>query len=393
MSITKKVYFAPLLWSSMGLSSIHRSMVHYPPRGYEFILPSHPLEDRVFNVVSKIKLPGLLANYVFDKVASLNLTIAYMEDFREIPQAADLIYSLRPIFRKKKPWVISVEHVGLIVSCNPHHFKRYRKIVQNAFASEYCKKILCYTEVGKKSVLLNLDCSVFEQKLDILPRAVPKRDFTKSFNEDKIKLLLVDSAQTPQFEIKGIREALAAFAFLNRKYSNLELVVRSQVPKDIKKEYLGCSNIRIIHEIVPWQMLEQEFKSADIFFLPVHSPPSLTFLDAMSYELPVVTIDAPGNSELVEDGKTGFLVNKSEKIPYFTERFIPSFGSREFHRAIRAPDPEVVAGLVEKVSILIESEELRRRMGKAGRWEVEHGKFSIKSMNEKLQRIFDEATA
>jgi len=340
-----------------------------------------------------MKLPGLLLNYVIDKVISVALAKAYMESFREIPQNVDLIYSGYPIFRRKKPWVMNVEHVGLIVSCNPRHFKRCRKIIQKAFASEYCKKILCYTEVGKKSVLSNFDCSGFEHKLDILPRAVPKKNFTKSFNRDKIKLLLVDSAQTPQFEIKGVGEALAAFALLSKKYDNLELVIRSDVPKDIKGECLGCSNIRIIDEIIPWQMLEQEFKSADIFLLPVHSPPSLTFFDAMSYELPVVTIDAPGNSEIVEDAKTGFLVNKSEKIPYFTESFIPNFASREFQKAIRTPDPDVVESLVEKTSILIENEELRRRMGKAGRWEVEHGRFSIQNMKKKMKGIFDEATA
>jgi hypothetical protein len=30
-------------------------------------------------------------------------------------------------------------------------------------------------------------------------------------------------------------------------------------------------------------------------------------------------------------------------------------------------------------------------MGKAGRWEIEHGRFSIKRRNEQLKRIFDEA--
>jgi hypothetical protein len=31
-------------------------------------------------------------------------------------------------------------------------------------------------------------------------------------------------------------------------------------------------------------------------------------------------------------------------------------------------------------------------MGKAGRWEIENGKFSLEKRNEKLKRIFDEAT-
>jgi glycosyltransferase involved in cell wall biosynthesis len=108
----------------------------------------------------------------------------------------------------------------------------------------------------------------------------------------------------------------------------------------------------------------------------------------MSYELPVITTDVEGQSEQVEDGKTGFIINK-----YDSGRPLASTESRsEFMRAIRVTDHKVVQQLVEKVSILIENRELRRRMGQAGRWEVEHGRFSIKNRNEKLKRIFDEAT-
>jgi glycosyltransferase involved in cell wall biosynthesis len=46
--------------------------------------------------------------------------------------------------------------------------------------------------------------------------------------------------------------------------------------------------------------------------------------------------------------------------------------------------------LVEKISLLIEDARLRRAMGHAARWEVEQGKFSIRSRNEKLKQIFDE---
>ncbi len=115
----------------------------------------------------------------------------------------------------------------------------------------------------------------------------------------------------------------------------------------------------------------------------------------MSYELPVVTIDAPRNADIVEDGNTGLVARCSDKVPYFIEGFklIPDYGSPAFLRAIKAPDPEVVRGLLEKLSLVIENVELRRRMGIAGRWEVEHGRFSIQRRNEKLKQFFDEATA
>ena len=113
----------------------------------------------------------------------------------------------------------------------------------------------------------------------------------------------------------------------------------------------------------------------------------------MSYELPVVAIDAWANSEIVDDGKTGLIVKKSDRLPYYTGSFLPNWDTSQFRQAIKTADPEVVEELVEKASALIENKELRRKMGKAGRQQVERGKFSIEKRNEKLKRIFDEATA
>jgi glycosyltransferase involved in cell wall biosynthesis len=120
----------------------------------------------------------------------------------------------------------------------------------------------------------------------------------------------------------------------------------------------------------------------------------MVVLDAMSYELPVVITDVFANPEVVEDGKTGFVIKKSENaFYYYVEDIIPASGISQLQKVTDTPDSRVVQELIEKTSILIENKELRRRMGKAGRWEVEQGRFSLKRRNEKLKRIFDEATA
>jgi len=146
--------------------------------------------------------------------------------------------------------------------------------------------------------------------------------------------------------------------------------------------------------MIPWEQLDQEFKTADIFLFPSHSTPGLAILDAMSYELPVVTTDVWANPEMVEDGKTGFVINRSAKIQYYSENFIPNWShypTSKFMKTIKATDPAVVKELVEKTSVLIEDEGLRRSMGKAGREKIEEGKFSISKRHEKLKKIFDEA--
>lgn len=387
--MTKKIYLEPA-WK---MHSFYQGLIAHPPPGYEFVTLGS-LQEGIVKAASKINLSYSLFLNGIDKIVPVNLAKAYLEKFRKIPKDADLTYSFDHLIFRKEPWVVDLEYVGLLVSYDVKNFKRYRWVIQKALASDYCKKIICATEAAKKTVLLNLDCSEFEHKLEIVPFAVHKKDFTKRFTNDKIKLLFVGSANiVGQFETKGGIETLEAFILLSRKYDNLQLVVRSDVPRSIKGECRDCGNIRIIEERIPWEMLEREFQSADIFLLPVHNTPFSVFLDAMSYELPIVTIDSWANSEVVEDGKTGLVAKKSEKIPYYVENYIPSFGTPQFKKAVRTPDPEVVQELVEKASILIESEERRRRMGKAGRQEVEHGRFSIERRNEKLKRIFDEATA
>jgi glycosyltransferase involved in cell wall biosynthesis len=59
---------------------------------------------------------------------------------------------------------------------------------------------------------------------------------------------------------------------------------------------------------------------------------------------------------------------------------------------MRNTDPVVVEELTKRLRLLVESPELRRGLGMAGRREVEQGKFSLDRVNRKLKAIFDEAT-
>lgn len=382
--MTKRIYLEPT-WKMHTMYK--ENLIPYPPQGYEFIT-SQTNSERVFKFLAKSMLSYRLY-YQLCEVVPLGLIKSYLDKFKKIPKA-DLTYSCGHLIFRKEPWVIDLEYIAIPLS-HGKFLKKYKKLLERTFASEYCKKILCYYEIAKKTLLLNLDCSKFEHKIEVVPRAVRRKNFIKQFNSDKIKLLFVGSANIKgEFEIKGGAELIDTFINLNRKYPNLELVIRSDMPQYMKAKLRRFSNVKIIEEVIPWHQLEQEFKTADIFLLPAHNTPWVAFLDAMSYELPVVTIDTWANSEIIEEGKTGFLVH-SDKLRY-KENFLPDFDSPSFRKALKMSDPEVVKKLVEKVSILIENEKLRRMMGRAARWEVEYGKFSIQNRNKVLKRIFDEIT-
>lgn len=377
------------------MHSLYKGLVMYPPSGYQFVTQGTSW-DKASSAMSNINAIYSFQQRFLGRVIPVNLVKAYLERLKKPPQGTDLTYATGHLVFRKEPWVVDLEFVTQLAGYNLGHFKRYKKFIEKVLVSPYCKKIICWTEAGKKTVLANMDCQGFEHKVEVVPLAVPKKDFSKDYNNKKTtKLLFVGSANIPgEFEYKGGKEILEAFVILRQKYSNLELVIRSDIPQEIKAKYNGLDGLKLIDKIIPWGQLEQEFKSADIFLFPSHSTPALAILDAMSYELPVITTCVWANPEMVEDGKTGFIIKKSEKVPYYVENFIPNWDYRlgsQFMKSIRATDSKVVEELAEKTSFLIENEELRRKMGKAGRQEIDTGKFSIEKRNEKLKRIFDKA--
>jgi len=110
----------------------------------------------------------------------------------------------------------------------------------------------------------------------------------------------------------------------------------------------------------------------------------------------VITTNYGGNPELVKDGVMGFVVAESGRIPNFDNNFIPAWATRlrkQCLKGLETTEETVVSGLVEKAGVLIENPELRRKMGAAGRQEIEEGTFSIQNRNRKLKQIFDRALA
>jgi glycosyltransferase involved in cell wall biosynthesis len=386
--MSKTVYFEP----GWKFHSSYRSLIENPPEGYTFKV-GLGLSNQFFKVISTVNLPYVVQQKFLSKWIPVNIVKSRFDRLKRIPHDIDLTYSSGHLVFRKEPWVVDMEYISLLTGYNVANWRKYKSTIENTLASEYCKKIICWSEAGAKTVLLSLNNPVLEKKLAIVPRVPNQRIFTKSFNADKVRLLFVNSNNIPgQFYYKGGLNVLEAFDVLRKKYNNLELTMRSDMPKYLKDKSRGVKAVRIIDKVIPWEEMEKAFMSADIFLFPAHCSQDLVVLDAMSYELPVVISDLMANPEVVEDGKTGFVIGRSMKINYFLDNGIPSSGTPAFEKAIRTIDSEMIERIVQKTSLLIEDENLRRRMGKAGRWEVDHGKFSIKSRNEKLKGIFDEAT-
>ena len=229
--MNKKIYMEPL-WK---MHSSYRGQLLNPPEGYEYLIPQ-TLSERTFKLASKMSLSYSALNRL-DGMIPIYLVKPYLERFRKIPEGTELTYSISHLIFRKEPWVVELETVSNFIGGSQKFLKKYRGLIERTLASKYCKKIILWTDSGMKSVLQNLDCSKFEHKIAKVNFTINKNNFIKGYNGGRIRLLFVNSTNNlGYFDLKGGKEVLEAFTILNRKYDNIELVIRSDVPQHIKNE-------------------------------------------------------------------------------------------------------------------------------------------------------------
>jgi len=177
------------------------------------------------------------------------------------------------------------------------------------------------------------------------------------FKEDKKeeKNVVVGWIGTP-FNVKYLYAVKSAFVELFIKY---DLVLRLVGPKkDFKMEGVNF-------EVKDWKLdAEVSWLSTfDIGIMPLiadewtKGKAGYKLLQYMSMGIPSVASPVGFNKELIKDGVNGFLANTNEEW-------------------------------VKKLSMLIESEELRKKIGRNARNTVEE-RYSLKKATERLIKIFE----
>ena len=393
----KRVYIEP----GWRVHSYYRTMALHPPDGYEFVLGGSPLHrwsrasvgshlgegaalgkfiaslSHCLDRVRGSHVSYRLQHEILERALPVNLAKSYLERRVTPPPGVDLTVAVNHLVLRQEPWILEAEHIAFCLSYRGEWLDsaRLRGFLEGVLASSWCRKIVSSSEAAQRNVLRYLNCEGFADKLVVVPFALPVKPLKKSRRDDgNVKLLFVGTTNLPgRFYDRGGPEALECFRILRERYPDVELVVRSEVPVEVKAQFAGMPGLQILDSPLPAEAVEAEYSSADIFLSPGDHTPWSSILEAMSYELPVVATDVFANGELIRDGETGFLVP------------MPNAGKR-------GPHHDVAEGLVEKVSILVRDASLRDRMGKEGRREVEEGSHSIGCRNEKLSGVLDEAT-
>lgn len=127
----------------------------------------------------------------------------------------------------------------------------------------------------------------------------------------------------------------------------------------IDRECIGGHVALLGH--VPWPQLIDIYRRAAIFVMPsFYESFGISILEAMAFGLPVIATRAGGIPEVVEDGRTGFLVSPG--------------------------DPQALA---EATIELLRSPDLRRQMGRAGRERV-LAKFTVGHVASQMLAVYQQ---
>jgi len=193
--------------------------------------------------------------------------------------------------------------------------------------------------------------------------------------EDKIILFVGNLDRAHYF--KGVDYLLRAFALLQKRLGveqirqkqggriRLLVVGAGELLPGYQKlaRDLGIENKVIFTGFIPNGELAKHYNLADIFVLPSIDKSeafSLVVLEAASSGKPVIASNLAGVRSVVKEGETGLLV-----------------------------EPRNEGDLAKIISFLLGEEELRRRMGEAGRRMVEE-KYSWEKIGKRLEEVYRE---
>lgn len=169
------------------------------------------------------------------------------------------------------------------------------------------------------------------------------------------------------FYHKGGDIALKVMDEITRNNPNVEATIISDTPvKEIKK-HMSNEQIKFLPLTTQEDLFKNIYTSHDIFIYPgTHDSLGFCLLEAMSFGLPVITMDGTARSEIINNEESGYIIEKHEDINKTIEK------------------------MIVRTKFLIANPEIRRGIGALARKRIQ-SKFSIDSRNIKLKQIYEEA--
>jgi glycosyltransferase involved in cell wall biosynthesis len=233
------------------------------------------------------------------------------------------------------------------------------QIIQFGLSWIFCKstRFIVLSDSWKKFYIENL--SLQPEQVIVLPNPVKfPVEIPQRINSQKVNFLFLGRIG----ERKGVFDLITAFANLPlEQKQNAELTIAGDGEGEKAKDIIAKLNLSEYITILDWvneKQRDELLAKADVFVLPSYNEGlPMALLEAMSWQLPVITTPVGGIPELVINNQNGLLV-----------------------------PPGDVQKLSTAMQSLISDQELKQRLGKNARDSVKS--FDVKNYLVSLSEIY-----
>ena len=265
-------------------------------------------------------------------------------------------------FLSKKPLIISTKHnddkflqkaiirIGHFLMSIPND----GIICISAHVEKYIKKIGVWPKVTIKTIHYGIDAKGFESNID--NSLVPH--FKTALSKGKLYLLGTVARLEEQ---KGLQYLIEAVSYVSKKRNDFHLIIVGDGPlvASLKDKVKKLDIENFISFTGKRSDVPAVMKSLDIFILPsLWEGFGLVLLEAMAAGIPVIASNVSAIPEVIKHNENGFLV------------------------APKNPD-----ALAEKILLLLENKDLRRKMGINGQ-DRAHSYFHIERMIKETHNFY-----
>ena len=343
-------------------SQYYKSMIDHPPKNIEFTG-----QRKTGMVISEGKFKGFDNIKRIIKLVLNNVPLPIPNAHYTRGNDFDLIHCAHCLSLNKSPWVADIEFINQMWGGVKLTSAR-KQIVRKIISSDYCKRIIAWTEATKKDII-----EMFPEiadKVEVVYYALPKM---KEKRRKGKNIILFFSGR--HFDAKGGLHATEVMDRLTKKYSNVRGVINGAIPEEIISKYSKNKRLKFC-QLMPHKDLLKLFSQADIFVYPGYSDSfGFIYMEAMSFGIPIVTVDGHSRREIIRNKRDGFVLDRP---------FVPS--PKYFYS-----NDNIINKLEKKVELLIKNKKLRTKMGKYCLKEIKSGKFFLKRRNAQLEKIYREA--
>lgn len=357
---------------------LYQDLLKYPPSGVKYEIPKTASTHGDSETARNLK------KWLWMQYTKYNIPQIGMQS------SSDLIYSMGgTLLKTEQPWIVDAEHVAGFSNFHEKVLINNKGAIEKILLSDNCRKIMPWSLAAKKTIADFFKNKHIDEKMEVVYPAVPERKIKKTKNES-IRFLFIGRT----FFEKCGPQLLKAFENISKKY-DAELTMVTVPPEEYARKYEGFKNIRFVEPNKSREKLIRDFYSnADVYVMPSFVDTfGGVFLESMSCSIPVITTNIYASPEIIENGKSGILMDAPLSM-FNTDlslRFWPKDRSwKKFLNMAKNMNGKFTNSIEKSMAALINDSSLRKNMGRRGSQIIKE-KFSISRRNKTLKRIYGEA--